>query len=196
MPHTLYLVPSGSGVGLTSIALGLVRALDNRGTRVAFFKPIAESVGHDPGPERSTHFIRHTSSLKPTVPLPLEEAARLILAHRSDELSEHVLRDFHASAGDADVVVVEGLAHSHDALGEGSLNRELVRTLSAEVILVGSLGETPLAEFESHLEIAARQYGGFGPGRVIGCIVNRVPLRDARARISGFGELGSVSVVL
>jgi len=196
MPHTLYLVPSGSGVGLTSVALGLVRALDNRGTRVAFFKPIAESVGHDRGPERSTHFIRHTSALKPTTPIPLEEAARLILARRSDELSEHVLRDFHASAGDADVVVVEGLAHTHDALDEGSLNRELVRMLSAEVILVGSLGATPLAEFESHLEIAARQYGGFGAGRVIGCFLNRVPMRDQRTRVSGYAELGAAPLVL
>src|SRR6478609_98351 len=196
MPHTLYLVPSGSGVGLTSLALGLLRALDNRGTRVAFFKPIAQPDGHDVGPERSTHFIRHTSSLQPTTPLSLEEASRLILTHRTDELFEHVLRDYHASAGDADVVVVEGLAHTSDALDEGSLNRELVRTLSAEVILVGSLGSTPLADFESHLEIAARQYGGFGPGRVIGCFVNRVPLRDSRARISALPELRTGRVVL
>ena len=42
MPHTLYLVPSGPGAGLTSIALGLVRALDNRGIRVAFLKPIGQ----------------------------------------------------------------------------------------------------------------------------------------------------------
>ena len=189
MPHTLYLVPCGGGVGLTSVALGLVRALDNRGTRVAFFKPIAQLNGSDTGPERSTHFIRHSGSLTPTAPLPLEDAARLILSHRSDELFERVLRDFHASAGDADVVVVEGLAHTPDALGEGNLNHELVRTLSAEVILVGSLGSTPLAEFESHLEIAARQYGGFGPGRVIGCFVNRVPARDTRARTSLLGDL-------
>jgi len=188
MPHTLYLVPCGGGVGLTSLALGLVRALDNRGTRVAFFKPIAQPDGHDSGPERSTHFIRHTSSLTPTTPLPLEEASRLILTHRTDELFAHVLRDFHASAGDADVVVVEGLAHTHDALGEGSLNRELVRTLSAEVILVGSLGATPLAEFESQLELAASQFGGFGPGRVIGCFLNRVPARDPRTRTSSSSE--------
>jgi len=188
MPHTLYLVPSGGGVGLTSLALGLVRALDNRGVRVAFFKPIAQPTAHDAGPERSTHFIRHTSSLRPTLPIPLEEASRLILARRTDELFEHVLRDFHASAADADVVVVEGLAHTIDPHGEGNLNRELVRTLSAEVILVGSLGGTPLAEFESQLEIAASQYGGFGPGRVIGCFVNRVPARDSRLRTSPFGE--------
>jgi phosphate acetyltransferase len=196
MPHTFYLVPSGGGVGLTSVALGLVRALDNRGTRVAFFKPIAQPALHDTGPERSTHFVRHTSSLTPTTPVSLEEASRLILARRTDELFEHVLRNFHASAGDADVVVVEGLAHTHDALGEGSLNRELVRTLSAEVILVGSLGATPLVEFESQLEMDAGQFGGFGPGRVIGCFVNRVPARDSRQRASMSSEFDASSLRL
>jgi len=180
MPHTLYLVPSGSGVGLTSMALGLVRALDNRGVRVAFFKPIGQSVGADnSGPERSTHFIRRTSPLRPATPVSMEEASRLILLRRSDELLERVVGDFHASVGDADVVVVEGLVHTHDPVGETELNRELVQTLSAEVIMVGALGSTPLAEFESRLELAASPYGGFGGGRVIGCIVNRVPPQAA-----------------
>jgi phosphate acetyltransferase len=178
MPHTLYLAPSGSGVGLTSVALGVVRALDNRGIRVAFFKPIGQPVGADRGPERSTHFIRRTSPLRPSAPVPFEEASRLILLRRTDDLLERVVRDFHASAGDADVVVVEGLVHMRDAAGETELNRQLVQTLSAEVILVGALGTTPLAEFESRLELAASPYGGLDGGRVIGCIVNRVPASD------------------
>ena len=60
-PYTLFLAPSGSGVGLTTLALGLVRALDVRGVRVAFCKPIGQTINHDQGPERSTHFIRATT---------------------------------------------------------------------------------------------------------------------------------------
>ena len=176
MPHTLYLVPSGTGVGLTSLALGLVRALDNRGIRVAFFKPIGQPVGHDTGPERSTYFIRRLSPLTPATPISLEEARRMILAHRTDELLERVMRDFHASAGNADVVVVEGLVEMRDGPSASDLNLQLVQTLSAQVIMAGSLGRTPLPEFESRLELSANAYGGFGGGRVIGCLVNRVPV--------------------
>lgn len=175
MPHTLYLVPSGGGVGLTSLALGLVRALDNRGIRVAFFKPIGQPVGHDAGPERSTYFIRRLSPLTPVTPISLEEAGRMILAHRTDELLDRVMRDFHASAGNADVVVVEGLAEMRDSPNASELNLLLVQTLSAQVIMAGALGRTPLAEFEARLELSANPYGGFGGGRVIGCLVNRVP---------------------
>jgi phosphate acetyltransferase len=188
MPHTFYLVPSGGGVGLTSLALGLVRALDNRGIRVAFFKPIGQPVGHDTGPERSTYFIRRLSPLTPATPISLEEAGRLILARRTDELLERVMRDFHASAGNADVVVVEGLVQMHDSLSAAELNLQLVQTLSAEVIMAGSLGRTPVTEFEARLELSATPYGGFGGGRVIGCLVNRVsapPVKEGPAR-SGF----------
>jgi phosphate acetyltransferase len=180
VPHTLYLVPSGGGVGLTTLALGLVRALDNRGVRVAFFKPIGQPVGHDTGPERSTYFIRRLSSLTPATPITLEEAGRMILAHRTDELLERVVRDFHASAGTADVVVVEGLAEMRDSLSASDLNLQLVQTLSAQVIMAGSLGRTPIAELEARLELSANPYGGFGGGRVIGCLVNRVPASPAK----------------
>jgi phosphate acetyltransferase len=185
MPHTFYLVPSGGGVGLTSLALGLVRALDNRGIRVAFFKPIGQPVGHDTGPERSTYFIRRLSPLTPATPISLEEAGRMILARRTDDLLARVLQDFHVSAGSADVVVVEGLVQMHDSASASELNLQLVQTLSAQVIMAGSLGQMALAEFEARLELSAAPYGGFGGGRVIGCLVNRVPmslLQDGPAR--------------
>jgi phosphate acetyltransferase len=189
MPHTLYLVPSGNGAGLTSLALGLVRALDNRGIRVAFYKPIGQQQGRDAGPERSTYFVRHTSSLEPVTPIPLDEARSLVASGRTDELLAQVVRGFHASARDADVVVVEGLVDSHDTSGEEELNIELVRALSAEVILVGALGDTPVEEFERRLAWSASHHGGFGSGFVIGCIVNRVRSSGERGRMSLYGDV-------
>src|SRR5215471_4645531 len=198
MPHTLYLVPSGAGVGLTSLALGLVRALDNRGIRVAFFKPIGQSAtpegfgarAADQEPERSTYFVRQTSSLRPSAPVPLETAARLIAQGRMDELLDQVMRGFHESAPQADVVVVEGLIDAQESSGETELNRELVRTLSAEVIVAGALGDCPLEEFESRLEHTASRYGGTEAGRVLGCIVNRVGPSIAPNVSGSFGRTG------
>jgi phosphate acetyltransferase len=189
MPHTLFLVPSGHGVGLTSIALGLVRALDRRGVRVAFYKPIGQTTGRDTGPERSTTFVKKTSALSPAAPLPFVDAERLVASGRTDELFDRVMRGFHESLGGADVVVVEGLVDAQETAGEAELNRELVRTLSAEVLLVGALGETPVAEFEARLERTAQSYGGFGVGRVVGTIVNRVPLPERSSRTSLFPTL-------
>ena len=41
MPARLLVAPAGRQVGLTTVCLGLVRALDRQGVRVAFAKPIA-----------------------------------------------------------------------------------------------------------------------------------------------------------
>ncbi len=189
MTRTLYLVPSGHEVGLTSIALGLVRALDKRGTRVAFYKPIGQAAAEDAGPERSTYFVRHTSSLEPAEPIALDEAEGLLAAGRSDELLERVMRGYHASSAGADVVVVEGLIDSQESSGESELNRELVRTLSAEVILAAALGDLPSTELEIRLERAASRYGGFSPGHVIGTILNRVRT-EGPSRPSLYGSVG------
>jgi phosphate acetyltransferase len=195
MPRTLYLVPSGHEVGLTSIALGLVRALDKRGTRVAFYKPIGQAAAEDEGPERSTYFVRHTSSLKPAAPIALTEAERLLAAGGLDELLDRVMRGYHESATGADVVVVEGLVDTHESSSEAELNRELVRTLSAEVILAAAPGGLASAELELQLERAASRYGGFRPGHVVGTIVNRVR-SEGRNRPSLYGAVGTPSVAL
>jgi phosphate acetyltransferase len=204
MPHTLYLAPCGAKVGLTSVALGLVRALDNRGVRVAFCKPIGQPAAHTTGPERSTHFIRATTSLRPALPISLDEAERLISSDRTDELMERVMRDFHESSANADVVVVEGLAHSSDMPIGAALNVQLVRTLSAQVILAGSLAGLSIEEFDERLEVAATQYGGLDSGTIIGCIINHVPdpqklplnaLRDSLAAKSRLLERGSFHLI-
>lgn len=186
MSTCLFLVPNGVHVGLTSVALGLVRALDRRGVRVAFFKPVGQSAERHGGPERSTHFIRQATGLHPTTPLPLESAERLLAAARADELMTQVMADFHASAGDADVVVVEGLVHAPDASMEVELNQALIQTLGADVILVAAAGELAAAELAARLELGAEQYGGGRRDRVTGVIVNRVRTDqpDAREAIS------------
>src|ERR1700736_3132457 len=107
MKHAYFLAPAGFDVGLTTVALGLVNALDRRGVRVAFFKPIGQST--DSGPERSTHFIRATTTLKPADPIPLATAIKLISEGRLDELMGTVIAAYHESTQTADVVVIEGL---------------------------------------------------------------------------------------
>ena len=47
--HTFFIAPTGFGVGLTSISLGLVGALERSGLKVGFFKPIAQPHPGDTG---------------------------------------------------------------------------------------------------------------------------------------------------
>jgi phosphate acetyltransferase len=101
-------------------------------------------------------------------------------------------------------VVVEGLAHSTDMPLGATLNVQLVKTLSAQVILAGSLAESSMEQFDERLEVAASQYGGLEGGAVIGCIINRVPdpgklsltaLRDDLASKSRVLERGGFHLI-
>src|SRR5690606_2218377 len=107
-PSALMLVPTEGGVGLTSVSLGLLRALEARGLRAGFVKPIRQP-GDDVGPERSTSFAAGGSASRPPDPLPFARAEALLAGGRRHELLQETVALFEAAAQDNDVVVVEGL---------------------------------------------------------------------------------------
>lgn len=179
MKHTYFLAPVSRGAGLTSVSLGLLRSLERRGLRVGFFKPIGQCSASDHGPERSTHFVRATTALHPADPIPLSDAVGMV--GQSDELMSRVMRDFHRSAGDADVVIVEGLVATMEDPFIGPLNVELIRTLGAEVLLVANVAEGLGPSLAGQIEFAMRAFASGTESRVAGCILNRLPLEDGES---------------
>jgi phosphate acetyltransferase len=174
MRHAFFLAPVGFGVGLTTVALGLVSALDRKGVRVAFFKPIAQDTEGDSGPERSTHFIRATTTLRPADPIPLATATKTISERGLDELMGQVIGAFGASTASADMVVVEGLLPAVSDSYMGVVNHELVATLNAQVILVASQADKTIEQLDDQIEYAANAFGGLE--KILGVIINRYPV--------------------
>ncbi|WP_038817458.1 AAA family ATPase, partial [Pseudomonas aeruginosa] len=84
--HTFFIAPTGFGVGLTSISLGLLRALERAGLKVGFFKPIAQLHPGDLGPERSSELVARTHGLDTPKPLPLAQVERMLGDGQLDEL--------------------------------------------------------------------------------------------------------------
>ena len=177
MKHVFFLAPAGRGQGLTTVALGLVEALDRRGVRVAFYKPINESVEKDPDPERSTHFLRALTRLTPVEPLPLPQVAKLTSDDRLDEVLLKVIEAYQDSAKGADMVVVEGLPPTSDDSYRGVLNQALVKALNGQVILVAAMDDKSVAELDDQIEYAANVFGGIE--KIVGLIVNRYPQTES-----------------
>ncbi len=64
MSRTIMLIPTGTSVGLTSVSLGVIRAMERKGVRLSVFKPIAQprSGGDAPEPDhhhRSRQLLHH-----------------------------------------------------------------------------------------------------------------------------------------
>ena len=174
MKHAFFLAPAGTSVGLTTVALGLVKALDQRGVRVAFFKPIAQVAVGASTPELSTHFIRETTTLRPADPIPLATATKAISEQGMDQLMGQVIAGYGESTASADLVVVEGLLPLEGDLYLGVVNNELVKTLNAQVILVASRAGKTADQLDDQIEYAASTFGGLE--KILGVIINRYPV--------------------
>jgi phosphate acetyltransferase len=191
MKHAFFLAPAGTGVGLTTVALGLVNALDRRGVRVGFFKPIAEGSEGSSGPERSTHFIRATTTLEPADPIPLATAIKWISEQGMDQLMGHVIAAYDVSTLSADVVVVEGLLPTGGDSYLGVVNNELVKTLNAQVILVASQADKTIGQLDDQIEYAANAFGGLE--KILGAIINRYQVDKSETARSLIDHLRSES---
>ncbi|HZW27010.1 MAG TPA: phosphate acetyltransferase, partial [Trueperaceae bacterium] len=171
-PAVLLLVPTEGRVGLTSVSLGLLRALERRGLRVGFAKPIRQP-GDDGGPERSTTFAKGTTQLDPPEPLPFARAEAYLAAGRRHELMQEAVALFQRAAEGKDVMVVEGLTATATHPELDALNAHLAQAMDAQVVLVAALGDSPAA-LSDRLRVAAEPFGGVASARVIGVVVNKL----------------------
>jgi phosphate acetyltransferase len=187
MKHTFFLAPISSRAGITTVSLGLVRALDKRGLRVGFCKPIGQLMVGDEGPDRSTHFLRATTTLEAATPIALDRAEKMVSEGRADDLMGIVMQEFHDSSREADIMIVEGLVPVADDSYIGKLNTELVRTLNADVVLVGNAGAGMTQQLRDQIELSLRRYSSAEGTRVAGCILNRLRV-DEQSPETGLNE--------
>lgn len=185
MAHRIMLVPVGTGVGLTSVTLGLVRAMERQAVNVNFFKPISQPQRGDIGPEKSTEILRKLSHLNPPEPFDLTYAETLIGDGNVDILLEEIVGRFESTISADEAVVIEGLVPTKHQTYANKINRQIATALGADVVFVIAPGNEPVASLEDQLEIAASNYGGFSSERVIGCIFNKVGApRDIRGNLA------------
>lgn len=176
--HTLFLAPSGFGGGLNSISLGLIRALENAGLKVGFFKPIAQPFPLDHGLERSCILVERTLNQTSPEPLPLEQVERQLADGELDLLLEDVVSRYQQVAAGKDVVIVEGMVPTREFNHTSRINSHLAKSLDAEVILIAAQGKDTLKRMAERLEIQAQLFGGTKDPKVLGVILNKIKSED------------------
>jgi len=176
MARNLFIAPTGLGSGLTSICLGLVRALDSVGVRVGFYKPVAQSGDNetDGQTDSSVVFIKASTDLSPPDPIPLKEAQNLINREKSGQLMEDIVGRYEAAAENVDVVIIEGLVPDQSEAYTARLNVEIARNLDADVILVCAPQDRTMDEVSDWLDFSSRLFASPEDPDVIGVILNKV----------------------
>jgi phosphate acetyltransferase len=169
VPTTILVAPAGRRVGLTTACLGIIRALDRQGLRVAFVKPIANREA-----SQASDVVALGAHLKPPASISTQVAEELLASGDDQTLMEHVVEIAGKAGAGADVVVVEGLNPEPGTVHSTRVNALMLRALDAELVLVAAPRSQDPAETANAVSIAARGYGSMPEGRLVGCILNRV----------------------
>ena len=198
MARTLLVVPCAAGVGVARTSIAVLRALDRRGVRTGYVKPVAQPRPRG-GPDRSKALVTVVTSLDPPDPLPSALVEHQLGERGLDAVLEEIVAMWRPVQDDADVVVVEGLSPWPTKVYIGELNEALAHALDADVLLVGRwpgngernddwagpLGESAAAgrvadveRMADMLSVTASGYRGDEQTRSIGCVVHGLPAAD------------------
>ena len=175
MTRTLLVAPTGHGVGLTAVCLGLVHALQQQGVDVGFYKPLSQPRPDGAAVDRSTALVRLTSSLHPPEPIAADEVQSRLSQNALDQLMEDVVAAGEPVVSSHDVVVVEGLVPGSGLVYSGRANLALAKALDADVLLVGAMTGADIDSLAETMAIAARTYRAGEHDRVVGAVANRLP---------------------
>ena len=171
--HTFFLVPVSAEAGLTSMALGLVRALQLEGVKAGFLKPIVQPEATWGTVDLASHFARTLCNADTPEPIPFDHAAEMVRSGRLAELMEEVVGLAERARASHDVIVVEGLIPDVEFQIATRLNIEMIRSLGADLVPVLAGRARDAAKLAAKTASAIEQYGDDGRRPIAGVLINR-----------------------
>ena len=177
------LIPAGRSAGLTTVSLGMLRALHQQGVSVNFFKPVAQPrIKTEEEP--STAIVRNIAKLKPATPINMSCVEEMISHDNIDVLLEEIIANYENNYNNEDVTIIEGLVAATHQPFTVRLNKAICNALDAKIVLVYNPSDESPEQINDKLEIASENYGGHKSDKIIGCIFNKInaPL-DENGRI-------------
>jgi len=136
MARILLVAPAAADVQLDRTCLGLLRALDRRGVKVGFVKPVAQ-LRADGGPDRSAALVAAITQLQPPDPVATAELEQQLGEGGLDVVLERIVATSEPVCAQADVVIVEAVSPGPSIVYTSGLNQALARALDADVLIAG-----------------------------------------------------------
>ncbi|HEX5451112.1 MAG TPA: AAA family ATPase [Candidatus Limnocylindrales bacterium] len=189
----LYLAATGMNRGKTTVSLGLLAALFERGLATGFIKPVGQRYAVVDGVPADEDAILMKSvfglpdplgSLSP-VHIPRGFTKAYIAGNVVDDLPARIRAAHTAVAHDREVILVEGTGHA----GVGSVidlsNAQVARMLGAQALIVSEAGVgRPIDEIVLNRALFERE-----GVRVVGAVVNKVD-QEAHPSLAAVLERG------
>ncbi|WP_406667222.1 phosphate acetyltransferase [Gallaecimonas sp. GXIMD1310] len=170
MTRILMLVPANRRVGMTSVSLGLVRAMEREGVSVGYFKPLPQLRHQQVLSDHSGTLIQQATGLTPIEAISAQALQHYLAEHNLPALLADIAQRL-AAVSQPDVLVIEGLAPTREQPYAHQLNQHIAHHLDAEVILVVAPGIDDRNSLSARLKLIAEQYQD---SRLIGAFINKI----------------------
>ncbi|MGL9759876.1 MAG: phosphate acetyltransferase [Symbiopectobacterium sp.] len=174
MSRTIMLIPTSTGVGLTSVSLGVIRSMEQKSVRLSVFKPIAQPRSGNNTLDQTTTIIRANSAITAAEPLKMSHVEALLSSNQQDVLMGEIIANYHENTKDAEVVLVEGLVPTRNHQFANALNYEIAKTLNAEIVFIIALGNDSPDQLKERIELARSSFGGSKNKNITGVIINKL----------------------
>ena len=175
MAKSFFIAPTAKNAGLTSVSLGLLRALDEIGVRVGYFKPLSQTPSGRQ--DHSIHFAKAINHLETPDAIHISEAQALISRGDKGLLMEKISANYHQVQQRYDVIIIEGIVPTQDQAYSSELNKDIANSLDSEIILLVPMSSLPsphtAAQLDKHLHNAMGTFSS-AKKNIIGCILNKV----------------------
>lgn len=174
--QTILLVPISRGIGVTSAALGLIRAFDYNGIKAGFMKPFLQddTLDKQRSLDSSSDLAMHAFGLTPPKSISRQRVERMIGDGNLDDLMEEVVINYHTIGDGHDVIICEGLVPTTETSYASQINRAIAHALDAKIIFVSTADTSKPAYLADKLDVHAREFGGIATARTLGVILMRV----------------------
>lgn len=175
MAKSFFIVPTAKNAGLTSVSLGLLRALDEIGVRVGYFKPLSQTTkGRQ---DHSIHFAKAIDHLETPDAIHISEAQAFISRGDKGLLMERISANYHQVQQRYDIIIIEGIVPTQDQAYSTELNKDIANSLDSEIILLVPMSSLALPhsaeQLDRHIHTAQGTFSSVKKN-IIGCILNKV----------------------
>ncbi|WP_295902496.1 phosphate acetyltransferase [uncultured Vibrio sp.] len=174
MSRTIMLIPTSAGVGLTSVSMGVLRAMEQKGVNVSFYKPIAQPRSGKDQPDLTSTIIAANSVITVGEPMQISTAEHLIGSEKMDVLLESIVEQYNKVNKDSEVTLIEGLVPTRKHPFANQVNAEIAKTLGAEIVLVATPGTDNPTQLKERIEVACSNFGGAKNKSIKGVIINKL----------------------
>jgi phosphate acetyltransferase len=172
--RTIMLIPTSSNVGLSSVSLGVIRAMERKGVRLSVFKPITQSRISTETTDQTTAIVGTNTNVPVAQSLRMNHVESLLGSNQQDVLMEEIVSRYQSIASNSEVVLVEGLVPTNEYPFANTLNFEIAQTLDAEIVFVTGANNDSAEQIKERIELARASFGGSKNKNITGVIINKL----------------------